>query len=84
MLELPLNLTSEQALDRCQRHGLVVAGERELGGRPGSRHWHLRSPGRVGTLELSEWGGEVWVKVHPLRKGHWATDFAHELAALSW
>lgn len=83
MLELPLNLTSEQALAQCQRHGVVVASERELAGHPGSRHWHLRIPGRPGTLELSEWRGDVWVKVHPLRKGEWATDFARELAELS-
>jgi hypothetical protein len=78
-----LKVTSEQALARCQRQGLVVASQRELAGRPGSRHWHLRIPGRAGTLELSEWHGDVWVKVHPLREGEWATDFARELADLS-
>jgi hypothetical protein len=83
LLELPINTTSEKALARCQRHGVVVASERELAGRPGSRHWHLRIPGRAGTLELNEWRGKVWVKVHPLREGEWAMDVARELAELS-
>jgi hypothetical protein len=80
MLELPLRMSSEEALAQCQRHGVVVASERELAGRPGSSHWHLRIPGRAGTLELNEWQGEVWVKVHPLGEGDWAMDFAQKLA----
>lgn len=82
MLELALTLTSKQGLAECERRGLVVTSERELAGRAGSRHWHLRIPGRAGTLELNEWRDEVWVKVHPLRAGQWATDAARELAAL--
>lgn len=82
MLELPLKVTSEQALAQCQRQGRVVASHRQLATRPGSRHWHLRIPGRPGTLELSEWRGDVWVKVHPLREGEWATDFARALVKL--
>ena len=81
MLELDLELTATQVLDECRRRGLVTRSERELAGRPGSRHWHLRMPGRPGTLELTEWQNRVWVKVHPLRDGAWATAFAHELAA---
>src|SRR5207245_521836 len=73
VLELDLNLTAEQALDECRRRGLVVRSERELAGRAGSHHWHLRIPGRRGTLELNEWESRVWVKVHPLRDGGWAT-----------
>ena len=80
MLELDLDLTAEQALEECRRRGLVVRSERELAGRPGSRHWHLRIPGRPGTLELNEWQDRVWVKVHPLRDGGWATAVSHELA----
>jgi hypothetical protein len=82
VLELPLTLTSEQALAECRRRGLVVAGERELARRPGSRHWHLRIPDRAGTLELTECEGAVWVKVHPLREGDWAAQLARELAEL--
>jgi len=81
VLVLDIGLRAEQALDACRRHGLVVRSERELAGRAGSRHWHLRIPGRPGTLELNEWKGKVWVKVHPLRDGGWASAFARELAA---
>lgn len=82
MLELDLDLTASQALEECGRRGLVVASERELAGRPGSRHWHLRLPSRRGTLELNEWQDRVWVKVHPLRDGGWATALAYELSEL--
>jgi hypothetical protein len=81
-LELALTLTAEQALEECEQHGLVVASERELAGRPGSRHWHMRIPGRAGTLELTECQGDLSVKVHPLRGGDWAPDLARELAEL--
>jgi hypothetical protein len=81
MLELDLWLSAAQVLDECRRRGLVVRSERELAGRTGSRHWHPRIPGRPGTLELNEWERRVWVKVHPLRDGCWATDLAHELSA---
>jgi hypothetical protein len=81
VLEVDLKLTADEALEECRRRGLVVRGERELAGRAGSRHWHLGKPGRPGTLELNEWNGRVWVKVHPLRDGGWASDLAYELAA---
>ena len=80
MLELNLKLTTRQVLDECRRRGLVVRSERELAGRTGSHHWHLRMPGRPGTLELNEWQSRVWVKVHPLRDGGWATAVAHDLS----
>ncbi len=81
MLELDLALTADRALGECRRRGLVVRSERELAGRAGGRHWHLGSPGRSGTLELSESQNRVWVKVHPLRDGGWASELARELAA---
>ena len=81
MLELDLKLTAEQALEECAGRGLIVQSERELAGRAGSHHWHLRLPDRPGTLELNEWRSRVWVKVHPLREGDWAAAFAYELAA---
>ena len=65
MLELDLNLTAEQALAECRRHGLVITSRRELAGRPGSSHWHLRIPDRAGTLELNEWQGRVWKCLQP-------------------
>ena len=79
MLVLDLQLTIQQVLAECHRRGLVVRSERALAGRPGSHHWHLRVPGQPGTLELNEWKGRVWVNVHPLRDGGWATALAHEL-----
>jgi hypothetical protein len=82
MLELDLMLPASLALAECGERGLVVRSERELAGRAGSRHWHLGFPGRPGTLELNEWQGRVWVKVHSLRDGGWATGLAHELAEL--
>jgi hypothetical protein len=82
VLELDLRVTPQQALAECHRRGLVVVRERELAGRVGSRHWHLRIPGRPGTLELNEWQERVWVKVHPSREGSWAIDLARELAEL--
>src|SRR5438876_7027683 len=83
VLVLDLNLNADQALAECRRRGLVVRSERELAGRIGSHHWHLRMPGLPGTLELNEWQSRVWVNVHPLRDGGWATALAHELSALS-
>jgi hypothetical protein len=81
MLELNLTLTARQVLDECRRRGVIVRSERELAGRAGSHHWHLRMPGRPGTLEVSEWRNRVWVKVHPLRDGGWASALARELSA---
>lgn len=83
LLELALTLTPEEALNECRRRGLVIVSRRELAGRPGSNHWHLRTPGRAGTLELSEWQGKVWAKVHPLREGTWAVGLATELGRLN-
>lgn len=81
-MELSLKLSAERALAECRDRGLVVRSERQLAGRPGSHHWHLGIPRRRGTLELSAWQGRVWVKVHPLRDGGWASDLARELAGL--
>jgi hypothetical protein len=80
LLVLNIDTSAEQVLEACHQRGLVVSSERELAGRPSSRHWHLRMPGRPGTLELNEWQGNVWVKVHPMRDGGWARDFAYELS----
>jgi hypothetical protein len=82
VLEFDLKVTAGQALDECRERGLVVQSERSLAGRAGSHHWHLRIPGRAGTLELNEWEDRVWVKVHPMRDGGWAAALARELTAL--
>ena len=82
MFELDLAMTATQALAECRGRGLVVRSERGLAGRAGSSHWHLGYLDRPGTLELNDSEGRVWVKVHSLRDGGWATALAHELAAL--
>jgi hypothetical protein len=82
MLELDVPLTAGQVLAECRRRGLVVASERALAGRPDSRHWHLRIPGRPGTLELTDSEGSVSVKVHPRRTGDWAEKLARELTGV--
>jgi hypothetical protein len=77
-LDLPNGL--DDALAECARRGLVVQSERELAGRAGSRHLHLRFPDRPGTIELSD-DGHAWVQVHPRRDGGWAGELAQALAA---
>jgi hypothetical protein len=81
VLELDLDVSADEALELCRKHGLVVRSERELAGRTGSHHWHLGLPGRSGTLELSEWQDRVWVQVHPRRDGGWASALARELSS---
>lgn len=80
LLEFALKLTAEEAINECRLRGAVIVSERELAGRPGSRHWHLRIPGQPGTLELNEWQGRVWAKIHPRRQGSWVVGLANELA----
>jgi hypothetical protein len=82
VLVIDLQLTPHQVLEECRRRGLVVRSQRQLAGRPGSRHWHLRFPDRPGTLELNAWEGRVWVNVHPKRDGGWASSLAKELSTL--
>jgi hypothetical protein len=79
-LDLPHGL--EPALEECRRQGLVIQSDRELAGRPGSRHLHVRFPERPGTIEFSEADGRTWVQVHPRRDGGWAGRLAEELAGL--
>lgn len=58
-----------------------MESERELAGKSGGRHLHLRFPDRAGTIELTEAAGQAWVQVHPRREGDWAARLAEELAA---
>ena len=81
MIEVPVAASVEQALDACVRQGLEVRSARALARRPGSHHYHLSFPGRPGTLELSEWQGEVWFSVNERRDCGWVSDFAHATAA---
>jgi hypothetical protein len=81
MIEVPVAASVEQALDACVRQGLEVRSARELARRPGSHHYHLSFPGKPGTLELSEWQGEVWFSVNERRDCGWVSDFALSTAA---
>jgi hypothetical protein len=83
VVELTVDLSAEQVLEECARRGLEVGIERGLASCTGGRHWHLRIPGRAGTLELSECRERVWVKVHPRRDGGWASTLAADLHAMS-
>ncbi len=71
----------ERTLEECSLQGLHVRSERALAGRPGSHHYHLAFPGKPGTLELSEWRGEVWFSVNERRDCGWVSDFARTTAA---
>ena len=82
MLQLSVDLSAEQVLNECERRGLAVRSESGLGSCEGGRHWHLRIPGRTGTLELNDCHGQVSVKVHPRRDGGWASTLAAELHAM--
>ena len=81
MIEVPVSASVERTLGECLRQGLAVRSERELGGRPGSRHFHLAFPGKPGTLELSEWQGKVWFSVNERRDCGWVSEFARTTAA---
>jgi len=82
MLVVELRIAADAALAECMSRGLTIQSQRQLAGRPGSTHWHLRFPHRRGTLELNDWQGRAWVNVHPLRHGGWARALARELAVL--
>jgi hypothetical protein len=81
MLELDLKLTPRKFLTSAASAASLFGASVNLQAATGSDHWHLGIPGRPGTLELNERENRVWVKVHPLRDGGWATAVAHELSA---
>jgi hypothetical protein len=81
MTDVPVTAGVEDALAECLRRGLEIRSRRQLAGRPGSHHYHLALPGKPGTLELSEWQGEVWFSVNERRDCGWVTDFARTTAA---
>jgi hypothetical protein len=81
MTEVPVTAGVEDALGECLRRGLEIRSQRQLAGRPGSHHYHLAFPGKPGTLELSEWQGEVWFSVNERRDCGWVSGFARTTAA---
>ena len=80
MIEMTVPASVERTLDECLRRGLEVRSQRELAGRPGSHHYHLAIAGKPGTLELSEWQGDVWFSVNERRDCGWVSDFARATA----
>jgi hypothetical protein len=80
MIEVPVPARVEDALGECLRQGLEVRSERALAGRPGSRHYHLAYLAKPGTLELSEYHGEVWFSVNERRDCGWVSGFSRTTA----
>ena len=81
MIEIRVEGSLEGALGECLRRGLVVRSETAIARRPGSHHYHLGVPGTPGTLELSEWRGEVWFSINERRDCGWVSACAHDIAA---
>jgi hypothetical protein len=81
VIDVPVPASVQEALEECLNQGLEVRSERPMAGRPGSHHYHLARPGQPGTLELSEWKGEVWFSVNERRDCGWVSDFARTVAA---
>ena len=81
MFEVTVSWTAEELLAECAARGLVVKLDTVVRTKPGGRHWHLAYPKRSGTLEVTDTGREVSLKVATNRDGGWATDLAMELAA---
>jgi hypothetical protein len=81
MIEVQVSASGDQALDECMRRGLIVRSERELGGRPGSHHYHLAFPDKPGMLELNEWQGKVWFSANERRDCGWVSGLARDIAA---
>jgi hypothetical protein len=81
MIEVPVSANVERTLSECLSQGLEIRSQRELSGRPGSRHYHLARPDQPGTLELNEWQGEVWFSVNERRDCGWVSEFARATAA---
>jgi hypothetical protein len=66
------------------RIGLRIALVTVLAGYPGSTHWHIVSPGKAGTLELTYWPEKtrLWFKIHSGRRAAWMDDAIPALSAL--
>jgi hypothetical protein len=66
----------EQALEASLAEiGLEVSLHGTLKKFPGCRHWHVKSVGKSGTLELTFWPQEqrVWLTIQSGRAAEWIT-----------
>jgi hypothetical protein len=63
--------------------GPRIAHVTDLATCPGSTHWHIVSPGRAGTLELTYWPEQtkLWFKIHARRRGAWMDNAIPALGA---
>lgn len=80
MFKIEVSRSAQDILKECASRGLVVKLDTVVVKKPGGRHWHLGYPKRAGTLEVTDAGGEVSLKVAMNRDGGWATALALELA----
>jgi len=81
MFEVTVSWTSKDLLAECAARGLVVKLDTVVATKPGGRHWHVGYPDRPGTLEITDTGREVSLKVATNRDGGWATALALELSS---
>jgi len=56
--------------------GLQISLRGTLKKFPGCTHWHARSPGRSGTLELTLWPQQhrAWITIQSGRTADWITE----------
>jgi hypothetical protein len=56
--------------------GLQVSLRGSLKKFPGCKHWHAKSPGQSGTLELTLWPQQhrAWISIQSGRAADWITE----------
>jgi len=79
MLNLHVETDTDTLLACCARRGLAIKRVGMLKTRPDSRHWHLTLRGRPGTIEVTDAGGGVALKVAANRDAGWAMALAKRL-----
>jgi hypothetical protein len=64
--------------------GLEVSLRGTLKKFPGCTHWHAKSPGQSGTLELTLWPQQhrVWITIQNGRTADWITEKLPEIHKL--
>ena len=61
--------------------GLQVSLRGTLKKFPGCTHWHAKSPGQSGTLELTLWPQQhrAWISIQSGRAANWITEKLPEI-----
>jgi hypothetical protein len=79
-IDVPVPQDVGAAVSSVAEHlGLTIASDGRLKSYPGSRHWHLKKPGKSGTLEITFWPAKerFWVTYHSNRIGDgWVEELA--------